>query len=813
MNLAEDGSVVTNTAPISQEVQGSSPDDPTAGRGSSGSETVIVIDEQTGDALAVGVPQKDVDSGVQLGNTAAGSIKYGRDSSSSSSSGSDAAANATESQPGFTNSDTALNIHGNGSDTDGGIKLPFGLGKKYKAKSKLQKLKNDLLWGLNGTVGGANCSLQDHCPSGSCLTPSCLLNGVGKEVLTMMCYGTNIVPNPILDHTVGNPCMNLACQLHYPNCTSGPLGLGGFCTGKVVRMGTTAKLHPGGAIWEGFPCIEHKGPLLALLPKVPHKLFRNVSGDYNANGAYVSKAWKVCDCINGAGLKAGSLAMQLPDHVQEKLNMTAQIISAFLETRVDKLRLSPIVEKITELVDGVTEALSMFEASLSIPVKDSSILGLSSMLPSLEVSVTELPVMQQGVLDMSLPQVLAQWATAFAAKAQLTKAVISQSKLNALRAFVPGFEVPSVLVANVSTPLLKPTVDVNLPIYTIPDESLESVTLLLPNITSLPLLCIPKAMAMNKFFNASGFNKLDIHNVTMPSMARVVEHLLSVFPHNEWAASVVSGKFADVASKWTSGVLLDEKIPVLNVTKKQWNGLSSILPSVSNYQPTLVLWNASSLLFTKPRFTDKKLATLVVPAELSEKVASIVSALVPGLPAVLMPAGLKNISKPVLRLSAVTPADLKLTIDSLVSSIHGHPAFNITMPSGGILNFTLPMAKFGAMPGMSGLDGMLPGGFGNVLEAFAGFDAMKKNLTGLAGMKNMSGDFADQAFIKLMGHNFTGIKLIPGNLSGFADHLAAKGAKKEEGLAALKSLLGPKVAVMKAAKKQKAKILNITLSQ
>jgi hypothetical protein len=808
MSMTEDSGVVTNTAPLTQDAQPPNPSDSAAGKGaSSGTETVIVIDEQTGDALAVGVPQKDLDSGAPLGKTAAGSIKYS--GSSGSSSGSGAGRNSTDAKPiGFTNSGTAINIHGNDSDTDGGIKLPFGLGKKYKAKSKLQQLKNDLLWGINGTVGGANCSLQDRCPSGSCLLPSCVLNAVGKEVLTMMCYGTNIIPNPILDHTVGNPCMNLACQLHYPNCTSGPMGLGGFCTGKVVRMGNKAKLHPGGAIWEGFPCMEHKGPLLALLPKAPHTF--NHSGDYDGNGVYVSKAWKVCDCINGAGLKAGSLAMQLPDHVQEKLNMTAQIISAFLETRVDKMRLSPIVEKITELVDGVTEALSMFEASLSVPVKEGTAVGLTSMLPSLEVSITELPLMHQGVLDMGLPEVVAQWATAFAAKAKLTKAVISQSKLNALKAFVPGFEVPSVLVANVSTPLLKPTVDVNLPIYTIPDESLSSVTLLLPNITSLPLLCIPKAMAMNKFFNASGFNNLDIHNMTLPSLEGVVERLLSIFPHHDWAGSIVSGKFADVASKWMSGVLLDEKIPVVNVTKKQWNGLSSVLPSVSGYQPTLVLWNASSLLFTKPRST--KLATIVIPAELNSKVASIVAALVPGLPAVLMPAGLKNISKPVLRISAVTPPDLKATIDTLVSSIHGHPAFNFSLPAGGILNFTLPLAKFGPMPGMD-VGGMLPGGFGNVLDAFAGFDAMKKNLTGLAGMKNISGDFADQAFIKLMGHNFTGIKLIPGNLTGLTDQFAAKGGKKEEGLAALKSLLGPKVAVMKAAKKQKAKILNITLSQ
>lgn len=41
-----------------------------------------------------------------------------------------------------------------------------------------------------------------------------------------------------------------------PNCTSvGMLGVGGFCTGKVVSMGNTAKLHPTGQSFLGYPCI------------------------------------------------------------------------------------------------------------------------------------------------------------------------------------------------------------------------------------------------------------------------------------------------------------------------------------------------------------------------------------------------------------------------------------------------------------------------------------------------------------------------------------------------------------------------------
>ena len=55
---------------------------------------------------------------------------------------------------------------------------------------------------------------------------------------------------------------------------------------------------------------------------------------------------QVCDCINGPGLKAGSLAIDLPDGLEAHLNLTTQLISSFLETKIEKLRLSPIVEKV-----------------------------------------------------------------------------------------------------------------------------------------------------------------------------------------------------------------------------------------------------------------------------------------------------------------------------------------------------------------------------------------------------------------------------------------------------------------------------------
>jgi hypothetical protein len=225
--------------------------------GSGNAETVIVVDEQTGEALAVGAPL--------TGNVSSGGYSYSADGSGSSRSSDDGIRKNFTGGWGHDWADSSSNE----TDSDGGIKLPFG--KKFKVKKALHKLKADLLSSLHPNIsssGNATCSLLSKCTGGACLTPSCLLNGAGKEVLTMKCYGTNIIPNPLLDATIGNPCANLACKLDNTNCTSGPLGLGGFCTGTVQRFGVAAKLHPAGAIWEGYPCIEHKGPLLAMLPKV-----------------------------------------------------------------------------------------------------------------------------------------------------------------------------------------------------------------------------------------------------------------------------------------------------------------------------------------------------------------------------------------------------------------------------------------------------------------------------------------------------------------------------------------------------------------
>jgi hypothetical protein len=83
------------------------------------------------------------------------------------------------------------------------------------------------------TTTTAVCTPGGNCANGTCVTSSCMLNGMGKDVATMMCFGTNLMPNPLLEALTGNPCANLACKLDRPNCTTTNFGLDGFCTGAA----------------------------------------------------------------------------------------------------------------------------------------------------------------------------------------------------------------------------------------------------------------------------------------------------------------------------------------------------------------------------------------------------------------------------------------------------------------------------------------------------------------------------------------------------------------------------------------------------
>lgn len=271
----------------------------------------------------------------------------------------------------------------------------------------------------------AKCSSLT-CSQGTCPTASCALNGLGKDVVTMMCFGTNIVPAPMVDLNVQNACTNLACKLDRPNCTSpGVLGIGGFCTGRVVAMGTTAKLHPSGMAFLGYPCMESKGLITDMVP---------VIGDYTAKGTYVAKAWKVCDCINGFGLANNSVAFR------------------------------------THKGGSVTFNVPKFP------------------------TLPHFPFINRALINMSMPDVLAQWVVANQNAAKVPHVSITKDESDELRTIIVDFNVPAVLVPKISMPLFKIPKAFNLPVYTIPigNKTLSRVAKILPNMTSLPTIVMPK---------------------------------------------------------------------------------------------------------------------------------------------------------------------------------------------------------------------------------------------------------------------------------------------------------------------------------
>jgi hypothetical protein len=90
---------------------------------------------------------------------------------------------------------------------------------------------------LRAAAAPASCSAKQAVGfsegSGSVPTSSCSLSGLGKEVSSLSCFGTNLLPTAAADAAGSlSPCANLACKLSKESCEStGAFGVGSFCTG------------------------------------------------------------------------------------------------------------------------------------------------------------------------------------------------------------------------------------------------------------------------------------------------------------------------------------------------------------------------------------------------------------------------------------------------------------------------------------------------------------------------------------------------------------------------------------------------------
>jgi hypothetical protein len=491
------------------------------------------------------------------------------------------------------------------------------------------------------SVGPAVCSGNAACRGGTCPTSSCTLSGMGKDVASMMCFGTNLVPNPLLELTTGNPCANLACKLDRPNCTSmGILGVGGFCTGKVVAMGTAAKLHQSGKAMLGHPCIEHKGTMLDLMP----------IADYNAKGVYVAKAWKACDCVKGGG--------------------------------------------------GVANA--------SLAVRMPSWGSAMKMLP-------RFPFLAKPLINMSLPDVLAQWVAANQADAELPVVSLHAAALAELRSMMPNITLPSLIVPKISVPLLKLPANFSLPVFTLAgNHSLARITALLPNMTSLPTLVLPadsKAVRVPRLrvpevcvwqhsslhfcfpaAHATSPDSIVEISMLLPTMCAQVSipnlnDLAITFgvPALPKVPSLPRLSFQDVISQWQAAMDFDMPLPRLHISNATKHTLEALVPGMKI--PCLLVLNMSSPLVRVPRPFPVPVVTISDTASLSR-----LSALLPklsALPSFLLPNDSEgtNGKLPHLSISNVTVPDWQSVAGKLGASMRK----TLRMPAlGGLLNMTMP---------------------------------------------------------------------------------------------------------------------------
>ena len=116
---------------------------------------------------------------------------------------------------------------------------------------------------------------------GKCISSSCAISGIGKEVANTVCYGLN----PAGAVGVASQCAGLACKLAVPGCNTDLLG--GACIGTVADLsGQLFLTNPAGAAMVGYPCLD----------VTPYGKTLSASGVESTSGAFVAKLWTVCDC-------------------------------------------------------------------------------------------------------------------------------------------------------------------------------------------------------------------------------------------------------------------------------------------------------------------------------------------------------------------------------------------------------------------------------------------------------------------------------------------------------------------------------------
>jgi hypothetical protein len=121
------------------------------------------------------------------------------------------------------------------------------------------------------------------------------------------------------------------------------------------------------------------------------------------------------------------------------------------------------------------------------------------------------------LINMSLPDVLAQWVAANLADAPMPNMSVDATASTQLKSLLPNFTLPSVVVPKISAPLMKLPANFSLPVFTIPigNRTLQRVLNLLPDLTALPTLMTPKVPQVNISVTTS--------QVTLPEVRGTIE--------------------------------------------------------------------------------------------------------------------------------------------------------------------------------------------------------------------------------------------------------------------------------------------------
>lgn len=130
------------------------------------------------------------------------------------------------------------------------------------------------------------------------------------------------------------------------------------------------------------------------------------------------------------------------------------------------------------------------------------------------------------LFKMNFSDVAAQWQAANEFDLLIPKITLPEFKIGTLKNIIPNFKVPSMLIANISAPLLHLPSPFSMPVFTLPsdNETLQAVTELIPKISSLPQIMLPDHEIKIRIPG------LSLPNVTTPEFGNIVESLSAALP-------------------------------------------------------------------------------------------------------------------------------------------------------------------------------------------------------------------------------------------------------------------------------------------